>query len=757
MAPLPLLKGDYLNGKEPTDWMQQFQLNLPPSWTDAQKVDRFILQCTRGRPAHIWVSSLSAAQMATWVDLITAYEAHWPTTPPVFLVAAQKKERLKALTLKEGDIGVMIDNEKGQEWGHIHWACQVQQLAQSFNDVNCQYLDVVLEGVPDLLHDQLSDLYLDWGAFVTGVNNMSINLLSRAQAKAKEEKEMRILKHVNIPDPDPRVSAKSVSTVRTTDVPTGNIPAQMQLPTQQLTLNNPLAAAGTVPRTNLFYRYQPPQTPIPMHASIAERIRIASQYAGLSHQPDTDAGRSAHAQQVKEWHEKHGMNAVPHIGSPYLLKLGTAPLGSQECFACGLVTTPTHQAAGCPHPPLTFQEAKWWELVSSLVGRTLRNTMIPMTPNAPIQPSMPVQFIATTNAYVPQYPVPDQFYHDFSYPWVQEYHKMGMDYTPTLPTLAMSPEFASEILSALLPTSSALLDSGLVSEISSSSASMEEDATPSDTSSDSLLETVDVELPTIEMLNLPDSPMLTTLDACLADSSYVLPVVKDSSSSDDLAVASISTTNEPLNLYSVEGPQASHTTGRPFITQITLFGEEGQALCFHAHVDDGAMVNAIDTKVFLKASGRLLALRSSQRTLQMANGSIEISNGVWEGDIKWGNTKAHTIFEVFPSGGAWKALIGKPLLEQLKAIHDYAMDVIMIPAPSSFYLQPSTLLNLFGTNTVSARTRTKKDERSNKEVTTEQTESLLRTGIVLTYGYLIRVIGQGWFKALAYTRVSMVH
>ncbi|KAG1781306.1 hypothetical protein EV702DRAFT_1193483 [Suillus placidus] len=711
MALLPLLKGDYLNGEEPTDWMQQFQLNLPP-------------------------------------------EEDQPTFGTACLPYSSSKEGTAQgiNTLKEDDIGVMIDDEKGQEWGHVCWARQVQCLAQSFNDINCQYLDVVLEGVPDLLRNQLLDLYPDWGAFVTGVNNVSINSLSRARAKAKEEKEMRTQPTQQMyqqPVPQQIFQPQTIATV-----PQGNMPMQMQPPMQQLTPGNPFSATGVVPRTNLFYRYQPPQTPSPMHTSITERIRIAAQYAGIPQQPDTDVGRSAHAQQVKEWHEKNGANAVPHIGSPYPLKPGTAPLGSRECFACGLVTMPTHQAAGCPHPPLTFQEAKWRELVSSLVGRTLCNAAMPMTPSAPTQPSTPVQFIATTNAYVPQYPVAGAGVSgkwgwtvvDGENPTVHITDNSvdpAISDTPTLPTPAMSPEFASEILSALSPTSSALLDSGLVSAILSSSASEVEDATTSsDIFSDDLPGMVDVELPTIETLTPPDSSTLSILDLRFSDSSYVLPVVEDSSlttpadtscsvsantvpasagPSDDSDVASISTMNEPLNLYAVEGPQVSRMTGRPFITQITLFGEEGQALCFHAHVDDGAMINAIDTKAFLKASGRLSALQSSQQTLRMANGSIESSQGVWEGDIKWGNTKAHAIFEVFPSGNAWKVLIGKPLLEHLKVVHDYATDVITIPAPSNLYLQLSTLLNLFGTNSGPARTRTEKDDRPDKEATQEQT------------------------------------
>lgn len=41
--------------------------------------------------------------------------------------------------------------------------------------------------------------------------------------------------------------------------------------------------------------------------------------------------------------------------------------------------------------------------------------------------------------------------------------------------------------------------------------------------------------------------------------------------------------------------------------------------------------------------------------------------------------KTRASFEVFDSGGVWSMLIGKPLLEQLQAVHDYTNDTIVIP------------------------------------------------------------------------------
>ena len=64
----------------------------------------------------------------------------------------------------------------------------------------------------------------------------------------------------------------------------------------------------------------------------------------------------------------------------------------------------------------------------------------------------------------------------------------------------------------------------------------------------------------------------------------------------------------------------------------------------------------------------------------MANGSIVLSQGRWEGHITIGGVDVITRFEVFPSGGSWSVLIGKLLLMALEAKHEYTNDTIELPS-----------------------------------------------------------------------------
>jgi hypothetical protein len=76
----------------------------------------------------------------------------------------------------------------------------------------------------------------------------------------------------------------------------------------------------------------------------------------------------------------------------------------------------------------------------------------------------------------------------------------------------------------------------------------------------------------------------------------------------------------------------------------------------------------------------------------MANGALVPSVGYWEGYIRFGGVRVRASFEVFPSGGSWSFLFGKPLLEAFGAVHDYATDTIMVCGEKG----PTTVSNQMG-------------------------------------------------------------
>ncbi|KAG1745382.1 uncharacterized protein EDB91DRAFT_1246249 [Suillus paluster] len=274
VVPQPSFHGDYKKEEEPTNWIRKYQLSLPPSYSDADKIARFELQCAATSPAEEWFTSLQAMDKATWVTFLAAFKIQWP--PPVHakLMVTQKKECLKSVVLKEEDIGVMIEKDRGWDWGHVKWAKQVAQMAQGFGDVHCHFLDVVLENTPKVLRDFLADHYTTWAEFEANMAKTSASQLNQTSSTRKT------------PDPSssqamqPSFSLPAAYRYGPRYIPNPTIPPQPAPPYQTIppapthaqplpaapapqTPQNPFSRTAPVPRTNLFYGFRGgyPQTP----------------------------------------------------------------------------------------------------------------------------------------------------------------------------------------------------------------------------------------------------------------------------------------------------------------------------------------------------------------------------------------------------------------------------------------------------------------------------------------------------------------
>jgi hypothetical protein len=93
-------------------------------------------------------------------------------------------------------------------------------------------------------------------------------------------------------------------------------------------------------RGNLFYTTQarPPHVSNPRPPPTqADRTALLTHLQKYPHHPDTEAGRQAHRAQQADWARTHGANAIITESTPYPLRPGTLPVGSNECFTCGFL------------------------------------------------------------------------------------------------------------------------------------------------------------------------------------------------------------------------------------------------------------------------------------------------------------------------------------------------------------------------------------------------------------------------------------
>jgi len=141
-------------------------------------------------------------------------------------------------------------------------------------------------------------------------------------------------------------------------------------------------------------------------------------------------------------------------------------------------------------------------------------------------------------------------------------------------------------------------------------------------------------------------------------------------------------------LYNV-GKSDPEAITKPFIHPVELQGKKGITSTIRGLFDEGALVNSICSKRFAPLQHTLGTPTPSSKILRMANGGRVSSDGRWCGDVSLGGKTVRACFEIFPSGGGWSLLFGKPLLRQFGAIHDYGTDTLMIPSNGEW----TTLVN----------------------------------------------------------------
>ena len=88
----------------------------------------------------------------------------------------------------------------------------------------------------------------------------------------------------------------------------------------------------------------------------------------------------------------------------------------------------------------------------------------------------------------------------------------------------------------------------------------------------------------------------------------------------------------------------------PFVHMVSLMGPKGEVVRMRSVFDDGVMLNAIDAGVFEKVKGRLDGLAVSLKILQMADGHLVPSKGVWTREVEVKGLQRNGSFEVFDSG-----------------------------------------------------------------------------------------------------------
>ncbi|KAG2126350.1 uncharacterized protein EDB93DRAFT_1109684 [Suillus bovinus] len=130
------------------------------------------------------------------------------------------------------------------------------------------------------------------------------------------------------------------------------------------------------------------------------------------------------------------------------------------------------------------------------------------------------------------------------------------------------------------------------------------------------------------------------------------------------------------DLYSTAEEKDNKQWYLPFLQYTSFLGPQGKVVRVKALFNEGAMMSIMCSSVFNNVKHRLWNWTPSTKRLCMVNGAIVQLEAMWKGEVVIGG-----------SGGGWKFLFGKPLLQAFKAVHNYEVDEVQVTGTRTLYNQ----------------------------------------------------------------------
>ncbi|KAG1813076.1 hypothetical protein DFJ58DRAFT_850688 [Suillus subalutaceus] len=292
------------------------------------------MQLAPGSTADQWFDE-SILSCSSFAHLHREFMLRWPPPKPPQYSRAQQKERVMAQTLKEEDIGVWLPGEPTGNYG--------QQFPQDVESVPAVKLKRAKE---DLNMNRTRDANI---AQLKAQNSSALNTIPFQFSHLSMDNGRPAQPYV-------RASHAYTNTIPfLTPPPNANPNAIISQGASMAPISRPVRGAGMNP---MGWRGNPIMRTAFTRAQIMEKLNAVLQ------RQNTEAGVRQYEADVNTWHRMHGTKGVPSLERPYLLRPGTAIVGS--------VTEPTHLSSQCvTTKTLRPQESRWRQHVAAMLRRAV--------------------------------------------------------------------------------------------------------------------------------------------------------------------------------------------------------------------------------------------------------------------------------------------------------------------------------------------------------------------------------------------------
>ena len=365
--------------ENPEDFLRAFFRRMGSANDDVKKQQfKYFLQADS--VADEWYEDLKLQNKKDWNAIEEAFNERWPRKKGAKKTTEEYEEEITGLKLKTEDLGKKEKTAGREVYTHIAWADKMATIVKGAKiETTTTYIGHVRKELPKILREKVGAGHTDWTVFLQAVRDVDIDHIRDGVDlwKREQDEQEALKKRVQQLE---KLTASPTAPLRQ-QMTTFNIGGNSQQPRQSPTAvpTNPFTS-NSGGRGNLF---QAPQaknptsmqnnTPRPP-ATQADRAALLVCLQKYPHHPDTEPGRQAHRAQQAEWVKTHGLNAFVTESTPYPLRPGTLPVGSNECFTCGFSGhMGRRDGSTCGGNRALHPHEQTWRAICSRILRQTRN------------------------------------------------------------------------------------------------------------------------------------------------------------------------------------------------------------------------------------------------------------------------------------------------------------------------------------------------------------------------------------------------
>jgi hypothetical protein len=388
MVEIPLFKGTDRQKENPQNWLQRlegskFKYDTP----DLQCIYTFSKHLEYGSKADIWFKALLPTEKDMWDHLEAAFHTKWPALARAVPPMEELQTEFFALTLTDEELGLKVGQVEGEEvYTHIDWALRVEALAGDIGDDKGLLIPSARLNLPVAVRTLLPNDIATWPKFTAAVCDVSLSRLTDESLRDRQLKAATYaIDNFSMASPHRFTSPAS-------RIPTPRAPYQRLISTPAVEPSSPAQPTtpkqtpATAPATPMRSQLAPTSRALPPHMTrpllptpdspLANAgggwANLAQQAIAQNHPfPNTENGKHDYATAMVGWYAKYGENRADWSTGHVPLTPGSSPLGSNECFTCGIAG---HMRPDCPtaNNPIPTVEASWRARIMGII-RPKRN------------------------------------------------------------------------------------------------------------------------------------------------------------------------------------------------------------------------------------------------------------------------------------------------------------------------------------------------------------------------------------------------